>query len=122
MIEINLNDIISYKQKKKSHSDYTYGGWYMILDKNNNNKKYVGKSIEYMFRLRQHLNVNNPKTLIDVIIKDKGVSNFSFYLLKSYKELNVNFFNRKIEYKVEKQLITSYKAFYPYGYNVRYYE
>lgn len=121
MVEISLTDIMSYKQKKKSHSDYTFGGWYMILDKNNN-KKYIGKSIEYMFRLRQHVNIKNPKTLIDDIIKDKGSNNFSFYLLKNYKEFNVNFFNRKIEYKIEKQLIKSHKSFYPYGYNISYYE
>lgn len=58
MKEINLKEILNYKSLKKSHSDYTYGGWYMITNINNN-KSYVGKSIEYMFRLKQHLKIQH---------------------------------------------------------------
>jgi len=121
MIKINIEEIVSYRQKKKSHSDYSLGGWYMIVD-DSNGKKYIGKSIEYMFRLRQHLFIKNPKTLVDGIIKDKGMYNFSFYLIKEYNSLKINFFNRKLESKIENKLIINHKSFLPYGYNVRYYE
>ncbi len=121
MQEISLEEIKNYKPKRKSHSDYTYGGWYMIIC-NINGKKYIGKSIDYKHRLKQHINLKNPKTLIDKVILEKGLKYFSFYLIDVYDSYNVNFFNRKIEGKVENNLIKNHKSFIPYGYNVRYYE
>ena len=121
MIDIKLESIINYKSKKKSHSDYTYGGWYAIKDLTNN-KMYIGKSIDYMFRIRQHIKIKNPKTCIDSTIKEKGVNNFKFFLIYKYSKYNVNFFNRFIEQKVEHRLITKLKTKHPFGYNISHYE
>ena len=121
MYRIEIGDILNYKSKKKSHSDYNHGGWYLILNKLNN-KRYIGKSIEYMFRLKQHLNLKNPKTVIDKEIKIIGYENFEFYLLNHYNEYNINFFNRKLEVKIENELIKQIKSYHPFGYNIKFYE
>jgi kynurenine formamidase len=121
MKEIFIEDIKKYKPQKKSHSDYSYGGWYLILN-TLSKKEYVGKSIEYMFRLKQHINCSTPKTLIDKDIKLIGVDFFKFYLIKEYSEYDVNFFNRKIEGKIEQMLIKERNSNHPIGYNVKFYE
>lgn len=68
------------------------------------NKKYIGKSIDYLARLKQHLYNSNNKTLIDKELK-KDVSIFKFYLLHHYSEFKINFFNRNLETKIEHELI-----------------
>lgn len=121
MKEIQLNEILTFKSIRKSHSDYRYGGWYLI-ENIVNGKRYIGKSIDYMVRLRQHLFVKNPKTLIDTEISIHGVDSFRFYVLMHYQEVGVNFFNRKIEHKIENDLIINMNTKHPYGYNMRFYE
>ena len=121
MIELKIKDFIKYKSIKKSHSDYSFGGWYMIKDIENG-MCYIGKSIEYKLRLRQHISIKNPKTLIDKAIKEKGIDNFKYYLLYNYVDHDINFFNRKLEIKIENKLIGLFKTKHPNGYNIKYYE
>jgi predicted GIY-YIG superfamily endonuclease len=52
MIEINIENILSYKIKQVK--DFNKGGFYLILN-TRTNKKYIGKSIDYLGRLKQHL-------------------------------------------------------------------
>jgi hypothetical protein len=121
MTKIHLKDVLKYKQRRKSHSDYDYGGWYLI-ENTLNGKKYIGRSIEYLFRLRQHVTFKNPKILIDKEIKKYGMSNFNFYVIDVYSSYNIDFFNRKIQGVIEQKFIKEYKTNYPYGYNIAYYE
>ena len=119
--EINVSEIIKYRRRRASHYDYDYGGWYMIED-TQSNKKYIGKSIEYMERLRQHVTLKNPKTVIDKNIKEKGIDFFKFYLLDKYENYNICFHTRKNETKIEHSLIGKHKTNHPFGYNMTYYE
>ena len=118
---IPLRSISNYKKKRDKHWDYSLGGWYMILDVSNG-MKYIGKSVEFMFRLKQHLNVKNPKILIDKIIKEKGIECFEYYVLDKYTRHNIDFFSRSKEISIENMLIKSHKSFSPFGYNIKYYE
>lgn len=118
MIEIHLNTIITYKVKKPK--DYSKGGFYLILD-TKTNKKYIGKSIDYLARLKQHLYTSNKSTLIDKELK-KDVTIFKFYLIHKYSEFNIDFFNRKLETKIEHKLIKENQTYYPNGFNIAYYE
>lgn len=121
MTEIFKEDILSYKTLKKSHSDYTYGGWYLIKCICSG-KMYIGKSIEYMSRLRQHIKIKNPKINIDKEIKENGIDNFKFYLVLEYSFFDVTFSNRKIEQKIEHRLISFFNTKHPTGYNISHYE
>lgn len=117
MIEIPLIDILNHKIKY--NRNYLFGGFYMIENRING-KKYIGKSINYMSRLKQHTYKSKSKTIIDLELKE-DLNNFRFYLISTYVELNINFFNRNKETEVEQSLITENKTNYPNGYNVRYY-
>ena len=64
MIEILVSEIKTYQKKRVNHSDYRFGGWYMITN-TKNGLSYIGKSIELIFRLRQNITLKNPKILID---------------------------------------------------------
>ncbi len=121
MKEIFIDDILKYRQIRSSHSDYRFGGWYLIVN-TKNNKSYVGKSIEYMARLKQHLKIKNPKTIIDNQIKDNGINSFRFFLIKKYSEMNIHFHNRKLETIIEHTYINKLNTNYPNGYNIAYYE
>lgn len=118
MKEISINNILSYKIKKSN--DYSKGGFYLILN-TENNKKYIGKSIDYLARLKQHLHKSNNRTLIDIELK-KGINNYKFYLIHSYNEFNINFFNRNKTTIIEQKLIKEIKSYYPNGFNIAYYE
>lgn len=116
--EINIDSILSYKIRYRD--GYSLGGFYMITDLKNN-KSYIGKSTDYMARLKQHTFPSSNKTEIDRAIKQFGINNFKFFLIHTYTELGINFFNRKMETVYEHRLITNYKTFTPYGYNNRHY-
>ena len=118
MVEIKLNEIKSYKVKRAN--DYSKGGFYLIIDIETN-KKYIGKSIDYLSRLKQHLYKSSNKTLIDLELK-KDISKFRFYLLHKYSEFNINFFNRKLETIIEQKLIKENQTYSPKGFNNTYYE
>jgi len=120
LIKINVEDIIIYRRKRVNHSDYRYGGWYLIYNRKTN-RGYVGKSIEYMFRLRQHLLIKNPKTLIDIELK-ANPDDFDYFLIDSYANKEINFFNRENEMIIESALIGKFKTNFPLGYNNRHYE
>lgn len=121
MKEIKLNEILTYKSVRKKHYDYSFGGWYLI-ENTTTNMKYVGKSIDFMHRLKQHLKMKNPKILIDAEINKFGAESFKFFLIKHYNEVGVNFFNRSIEHELENKLIIELKTKHPFGYNMRFYE
>lgn len=116
--KICIEQILSYKIKPRK--DYSYGGFYLIKNIVSG-KCYVGKSIDYMARLKQHTFKSKSKTMIDAALKNEGFENFEFYLLATYQELDINFFNRKLETVIEHRLITKYKSNYPIGYNERHY-
>lgn len=117
MTEIPLQEILNHKIK--DNRNYLSGGFYMIENKING-KRYIGKSINYMSRLKQHTYKSKSKTIIDSELK-KGLHDFRFYLISTYLELDINFFNRRKETEIEQSLITENKTDYPNGYNVRCY-
>jgi hypothetical protein len=118
MIEISIENILSYKIRKSK--DYSKGGFYLILN-TLNNKKYIGKSIDYLARLKQHLYISNNRTLIDIEL-NKDIGNYKFYLLHRYTEFDINFFNRNKTTIIEQKLIKEKKSYYPNGFNIAYYE
>ncbi len=122
MIKIKKTDILNYKcnLKYRKTDDYSKGGFYMIRHLNSG-KSYIGKSIDYMARLKQHTYNSNKKTNIDVALK-VNIDEFEFYLVFDYKVFGINYFNRKLETIIEQKLIHEYKTFFPYGYNIKYYE
>mgnify|MGYP003462550266 CR=1 FL=1 len=119
-MEISIIDILSYK-KVKYNKCYTYGGVYMIYD-TVNNKYYIGKSIDYMHRLKDHYynSLRNSGLLIDKTMHNR-IDEFRFYLLSAYTELKINFFNRKQEIVLEQSFINTYQSFFPKGYNILHY-
>ena len=115
---IDVNDILNHKIKK--NKDYSNGGFYLIENKITK-KYYIGKSINYLSRLKSHLFKSSNTLLIDKELNTYSLDCFNFYLLLSYKELDINFFNRKLETITENKLIREYKTYIPYGYNIKYY-
>lgn len=100
--KINIEDVIKYSIKR--NIDYKKGGFYFIVNKNEN-KCYIGKSINYMARLKQHLYPSNERTNIDIELKN-SLEKFEFYLLAKYSDLDINFFNRKLETIIEHRFIS----------------
>ena len=117
MKEILLNDIL--KHKIKPNKSYKYGGFYLIKNVENN-MCYIGKSINYMSRLKQHIYKSNDKTIIDREL-NINIDNFRFYLISDYYENKINFFNRKLETLIEQKYISEFNTIYPNGYNIRVY-
>ena len=117
MKEILIDEILSHKIKP--NKDYSRGGFYLIKNVSNN-KCYIGKSINYKSRLKQHLFNSNNKTLIDKELK-LNINNFKFYLISEYKEFGINFFNRKLETLIEQKYIKEFNTINPNGYNLRTY-
>lgn len=97
--KINQNHISEYKIKNKQN--YNKGGFYLITSCD---KIYIGKSIDYMARLKSHLYPSNNKTKIDIEL-NKCSNEFEFYLLAKYSEIGINFFNRKLETIIEQTFI-----------------
>lgn len=103
---------------RKSRS-YIEGGFYMI--KNTvNGKIYVGKSMNYLARLKEHQYPSSNKSLIDIDINNKDMK-FEYFLLAKYKDLGINFFNRELETIIEHRFITIAGSTNPHGYNRRHY-
>lgn len=115
--KIEINTIKTYKIKSKT--DYSKGGFYMIKNKINN-KCYIGKSIDYMARLKQHFYHSSNSLIIDKEL-NKSFDDFEFFLLVKYKDVGINFFNRKLETIIEHRLIKKINSIVPLGYNNRYY-
>ncbi|MFL1896830.1 GIY-YIG nuclease family protein [Aquimarina sp. 2-A2] len=111
--EITLQDILSHKIRQQRN--YLKGGFYLIKN-TKNGKCYVGKSKDYMSRLKQHIYKSSSKTKIDKSLNEDPKA-FKFYLLANYKDIGINFFNRKLETIIEHIFITVAKSFYPEGYN-----
>lgn len=101
--EISISDINNFKCK--TNKDYTLGGIYMIVNKNKN-ICYIGKSINYMLRLKQHIYPSSNKTNIDIALNE-GVDLFDFYVLSKYVDTGINFFNRKYESILEHRFIST---------------
>ncbi len=80
---------------------------------------YVGKSIEYMERLKSHVHCANKNTNLFINKAMHGnIDNFEFYLLLDYSSVGISFFNRHLESEIESELIKELKTYYPFGYNV----
>lgn len=101
-ILLSIDKIINHKIK--SNRDYSNGGFYMIVN-TKINTCYIGKSINFLSRLKTHLYKSHNKTVIDLALKD-NINDFEFYLLATYKELGINFFNRKFEIIYEHRFIS----------------
>ena len=120
MEEIFIDEIIKYKTKRKSKGDYSYGGFYLITDYDMK-PIYVGKSIDYMLRLKNHLTnaKSNRGIVVDNIIS--SMSNARYFLIESYNNLGINFFTRSLEVYYENKYINKFNTFTPNGYNFTYY-
>ena len=81
---------------------------------------YIGKSIDFMGRLKSHLYPSSTKTKIDIALKS-DIFNFSFFVIDTYENCEINFFNRFLETQTEHRLITKHKSYNPHGYNTRHY-
>lgn len=103
--EITLDSIL--KTKIVYRRDYNNGGFYMIINQSNNTY-YVGKSKDYIARLKQHLYDSSKKTNIDIALKNKDF-NFKYFLLARYTDIGINFFNRKLETIIEHRFISLLK-------------
>lgn len=115
--KIYHQDIISSRASKRG--DYNKGGFYMILNKRDG-IVYIGKSVNYLFRIRQHLRPSVNKSVIDFLLKNENIK-FEFYLLMDYKELGINYNNRKLEVIIEDRLITLAKEKFNGVYNIKHY-
>lgn len=122
MTEVYLNDIISYTVKNRRYGDYSMGAFYLITDEN---KKplYVGKAICLMERLKSHYYY---------LKRDKGLAvdrymylhqdRIRFFIIDTYKNIGIDFFNRKLESIIEHTYIGEYKTYFPHGLNMVYYD
>jgi len=97
--KIKLEDV--FKSKSSPLRDYSNGGFYLI---NTEFGLYIGKSIDYMYRLRSHLQKSSNKTTIDRLLNN--CNNIDTYLLLNYKEAGVNFFNRKLEIIIDQTFVS----------------
>ena len=77
VVELSIEEVLSYKIKPVKN--YQNGGFYMIKNKISG-KCYVGKSIDFKARLKQHTFKSNSKSLIDSAIKNEGLENFNFFM------------------------------------------
>lgn len=118
LYEIAIEDILNYKYCYPKYAD-NLGGIYLI-ENTNNNKKYIGKSIDYMYRLKTHLFPSSNKSNIDIEL-NLNKYEFTFHLIFNYKELGINFFNRTKSTIVEQLIISKLKTYIPYGYNSAHY-
>lgn len=116
MREIPIEDILNYKIVRVV--GYTKGGFYLIHN-HVTNMGYVGKSTDYMGRLKYHT-YKCSRLYVDIELK-KNIGDFRFYLLYDYNELGINFFTRKLESIVEHRLITRHNTAYPNGFNIKHY-
>ena len=112
MQEVFLSDILVYKIKPIK--GYYLGGFYMI-ENTQNGLKYVGRSIDYMARLKQHIKIHKPKTLIDIALKS-DLHQFKFYLISTYNKHSIDFFTRNLATKIENNLISKFETLNPKGY------
>lgn len=96
---ITLEDILSYTFKRVNN--YEKGGFYMIESYQN---IYIGRSKDFMYRLRQHTYKSTVKTKVDIEL-NKSIGEYKFYLLANYKAFSIDFFNRKLETIIEQTFI-----------------
>jgi hypothetical protein len=113
--QISIDSILSSKPLKK---DYSNGGFYLIIG--DENDFYIGKSIDYMYRLKVHSYKSSDKLNIDKKLND-GFDLFNFYLILTYNEIGINFFNRKLETVIEHRLISEAKKIFTKTYNKQHY-
>ena len=87
-------------------------GCIYLLENVQNKYKYIGQTVNFNARMKQHFNNKNPKTYIDYSIKKYGQYNFKIKILgfcDSRKELNI----------AEKECIEFYQSNNRlYGYNI----
>jgi len=103
---IDLKDIASHKQI--TDGTYTRGGFYMI---SSIDSAYVGKSIDYMKRLKSHTYPSSNKIRIDKELNG-NINDFNFYLLLDYNSCGINFFTRHMEVIIEQTFIDIAKRNY----------
>lgn len=108
--------------KKYRSRGYLDGGFYMIKNIKSD-MIYIGKSRDYIFRIKEHilLSKRNSGIFVDKSMYGK-LEDFEFYLIAKYLDLGINFFNRKLEFEIERQLVINYSCSFPRGYNKTYYE
>lgn len=87
--------------KVKGVSNYDNGGFYMIKY---NKNAYIGKSIDYLSRIKSHFQISSNKTRIDVELNNNG-DFYESFLLAKYSDLGINFHNRKLETIIEQTFI-----------------
>lgn len=97
--EINILDI--YSCTIRYSRDYSLGGFYKIESDSN---IYIGKSKDFMGRLKQHTFKSSNKTRIDKDLKI-NLEYYKYYLILDYKSQSINFSNRKLETILEQTFI-----------------
>ena len=118
MRKIEIQEIVNYKIKYRI--GYSLGGFYLIRNPLNG-KCYIGKSMDYMARIKQHTYPSNNKLVIDKELNLYGWENFEYFVLDNYVRLDINHYTRKLETIYEHRFITFHKTFHPHGYNQRHY-
>ena len=81
---------------------------------------YVGKSMCFMNRLKNH--IYNAKNNKGIFVDKKmylRIDDFSFYEIATYKEFKIDFFTRQLETIIEREFVHFLNTLTPYGYNQR---
>jgi hypothetical protein len=97
--KIDLNFIKRYKYKPSN--DYSKGGFYLIKTSKG---IYIGKSINYINRIKQHLYNSSNKIDIDKILNTNTY--IESYLLLGYNAVGINYHTRKLETIIEQTFIS----------------
>lgn len=83
----------------------------------------MGQTYNFFKRSRCHIGLSIQKKGLYIDKEIGGNSkNFTFSVLITYDELGVTFHNRKIRTITEHKYIYTLKSYYPFGYNLSYYE
>lgn len=107
-IEIPISNVL--KAQPNPLRDFSNGGIYLI---NTEFGIYIGKSIDYKYRLRTHLLKCSNKTTIDRILNYCNVKDM--FLLLSYKDACINWYTKKYETYTEQTFIAIAKT---HNYNI----
>lgn len=95
--EINISDVLKHKHLS---GDYSKGGFYLIKT---DAGSYIGKSMDYLNRLKQHIYKSSHRTDIDRVLN--SITEYKLYLILDYKSVGINFFNRRLETIIEQTFI-----------------
>jgi GIY-YIG catalytic domain len=108
------------RDQKSPKNDF--GCIYMIHNKITK-KSYIGQSYNFFQRMNLHItqSMRGRGLYVDTQI-GSYLDNVVFIILKTYEELGVTHWNRKIRTVVEHKYITEFNTKFPYGYNIKHYE